>query len=58
MEVLSMTEIQEMMLSVCFGAVIGAFIGNLISIIVFAVSERREKKRRRKVEKADAEKAE
>ena len=53
-----MTELQEMMLSVCFGAVIGAFLGNLISIVVFAVSERKEKRRRRKAAKEAADKAE
>ncbi|MDD3400786.1 MAG: hypothetical protein PHT58_04050 [Eubacteriales bacterium] len=53
-----MTQMQELMLAVCFGSVIGAFIGNLISIIMFAVSERREKKRRRKAEKVVADKAE
>jgi len=43
-----MTDIQSMMLSVCFGAVIGTFIGNLFAIIKFAVEERKEKKRIRK----------
>lgn len=43
-----MTNIQSMMLAVCFGAVVGTFIGNLFTIIKFAVDERREKKRIRK----------
>ncbi len=43
-----MTDIQSMMLSVCFGAVIGTFIGNLFAIIKFAVEECKEKKRIRK----------
>ena len=43
-----MTEIQSMMLAVCFGAVVGTLIGNLFAIIKFAIDERREKKRIRK----------
>lgn len=43
-----MTNIQSMMLAVCFGAVVGTFIGNLFAIIKFAIDERREKKRIRK----------
>lgn len=43
-----MTNIQSMMLAVCFGAVVGTFIGNIITIIKFAIDERREKKRTRK----------
>lgn len=43
-----MTEIQSMMLAVCFGAVVGYFISNLIFIIKYAIKERREKKRIRK----------
>ncbi len=43
-----MTNIQSMMLAVCFGAVVGTFIGNLFTIIKFAVDERKEKKRIRK----------
>jgi uncharacterized metal-binding protein len=42
-----MTDIQSMMLSVCFGAVIGAMIGNLIVIIKSAIDERKAKKRRK-----------
>ena len=53
-----MTQLQEIMLAVCFGSVIGAFLGNLISIIVYAVSGCRQMKRRRKSSKEDAEKAE
>ena len=40
-----MTEIQSMMLAVCFGAVIGTLIGNVIAIVKFAIDEHREKKR-------------
>ncbi|HRV73285.1 MAG TPA: hypothetical protein P5116_05365 [Eubacteriales bacterium] len=43
-----MTNIQSMMLAVCFGAVVGTFIGNIITIVKFAIDERREKKRIRK----------
>ena len=43
-----MTNIQSMMLAVCFGAVVGTLIGNLFAIIKFAIDERREKKRIRK----------
>ena len=42
-----MTTYETIMLSVCFGAVIGAFIGNLIVIIKWAVDDRKEKKRRK-----------
>ena len=53
-----MTQMQEIMLLVCFGSVIGAFIGNLMSIIVYAVSGCGEKKHRRKSAKEAAGKAE
>ena len=53
-----MTQMQGIMLAVCFGSVIGAFIGNLISIIVYAVSGRGEKKHRRKTAKEATGKAE
>ena len=53
-----MTQMQGIMLLVCFGSVIGAFIGNLISIIVYTVSGCREKKHRRKAAKDAAGKAE
>ena len=52
-----MTQLQEMMLSVCFGAVIGVFIGNLIAIIAYAVSNCKEKRRKRKAKAEDADKA-
>ena len=52
-----MTQMQGIMLLVCFGSVIGAFIGNLISIIVYAVSGCGEKKHRLKAAKEAAEKA-
>ena len=43
-----MTQLQEIILAVCFGSVIGAFLGNLISIIIYAVSGCGQMKRRRK----------
>ena len=43
-----MTNIQSMMLAVCFGAVVGTLIGNILAIVKFAIDERREKKRLRK----------
>lgn len=43
-----MTEIQSLMLSVCFGAVVGMIIGNLAGIIQFAIEGYKEKKRKHK----------
>ena len=40
-----------MMLAVCFGAVVGTFIGNIFTIIKFSIDERRENKRLRKENK-------
>ena len=45
-----MTHTESMMLAVCFGAVMGTFIGNIIMLIKFAVDEHKEKKRRRQEE--------
>ena len=53
-----MTQMQEIMLAVCFGSVIGAFLGNLIFIIVYAVNGCGGKKRRYKSAKEAAAKAE
>ena len=53
-----MTQLQEIMLAVCFGSVIGAFLGNLISIIVYVASGRGGKKRRYKSTKEAAEEEE
>lgn len=50
-----MTTIQSFMLSICFGAVMGAFIGNAAMLIKFAVEDHKEKKRRKKEESADKE---
>lgn len=52
-----MTQLQEITLAVCFGSVIGAFLGNLISIIVYA-SGCGQMKRRRKTAQEAAEKSE
>lgn len=41
-----MNEFQEFMLAVCFGAVVGTFIGNVISIIMLTISEHKDKKHR------------
>jgi hypothetical protein len=38
-----MTNIQSMMLAVCFGAVVGTLIGNILAIVKFSIDERREK---------------
>lgn len=42
-----MTHAESLMLAVCFGAVMGSFIGNIIMLIMFAVDDHKEKKRRR-----------
>lgn len=42
-----MTLFESMMLSVCFGAVMGCFIGNIIMLIKFILDDYREKMRRR-----------
>lgn len=42
-----MTHTESLMLAVCFGAVMGTFIGNIIMLIKFAVDAHKEKKRRR-----------
>ena len=53
-----MTQMQRIMLAACFGSAIGAFIGNLMSIIVYAVSGCRGEKRRYKTARGAAGKAE
>lgn len=47
-----MTEFQELMLYTCFGAVTGAFIGELIIIIATAVSWAWEIRKRKEVKKS------
>lgn len=41
-----MTYAESLMLAVCFGAVMGSFIGDISILIKFAVENHREKKRR------------
>lgn len=45
-----MTEVQSMMLAVCFGAVMGTLIANVVFIIKCAIERHKEKKRKRKEE--------
>jgi hypothetical protein len=42
-----MTHTESLMLALCFGAVMGSFIGNIIMLIKIAVDDHKEKKRRR-----------
>lgn len=42
-----MTTVESMMLAVCFGAVMGTFIGNAVFLIKCAIDKHKEKKRRR-----------
>lgn len=49
-----MTNAQEMMLTICFGCCIGAFIGNLISIISFIFSDIKAKRRKHKKDNESA----
>lgn len=39
-----MTTVQSLMLSVCFGAVVGTFIGNIIVLVKMKVDEHKSKK--------------
>lgn len=43
-----MTEIQSMMLAVCFGAVVGTFVAELITIVKYTIKDHKEKKSKRK----------
>ena len=43
-----MTDIQSMMLCVCFGAVVGYFISSIVIIVKYAAECHRVKKRKRK----------
>lgn len=53
-----MTELQYLMLSVCFGAVVGWIVGSLVSIARSALGEIKEKCRKRKEAKEAANKEE
>ncbi|WNX86009.1 hypothetical protein RWV98_06990 [Agathobaculum sp. NTUH-O15-33] len=48
-----MTTVQNLMLSVCFGAVMGTFIANVGFIIKCAIDTRKEKKRKKNEESAN-----
>lgn len=48
-----MTTIQSMMLSVCFGAVMGTLIANVGFLIKYAIDKHKEKKRKKNEESAD-----
>lgn len=48
-----MTEVQSMVLAVCFGAVMGMFIANAVFLIQCAIKDHREKKRKKKEQSAD-----
>lgn len=41
-----MNELQGFMLAISFGAVVGTFIGNVISIIMLTISDHKDKKHR------------
>lgn len=47
MNVAAMTEVESMMLSVCFGATVGYLIGNLVGMIVCTIREFKDKRRKR-----------
>ena len=53
-----MTTFESMVLAVCFGAVMGTFIGNLVFLIKSAIDNRKEKKRKRMEQEVSADKAE
>lgn len=53
-----MTHAESMMLAICFGAVMGSFIGNIIMLVKFAVEDHKEKKRRREGEAKAAKQSE
>ena len=42
-----MTTFESFMLSICFGAVVGSLIGNVVCIIKWTIDEHKEKKRQR-----------
>lgn len=53
-----MTTIQSMMLSVCFGAVLGTLIAEVVFIIQHALGKHREKRRKRIEKEKSAEETE
>ncbi len=48
-----MTTVQSMMLSVCFGAVMGTLIADVGFLIKCSIDKHKEKKRKKKEESAD-----
>jgi MFS superfamily sulfate permease-like transporter len=53
-----MTTVQSMMLSVCFGVVVGTLIAEVVLMMRFALEDHKEKKRKRKEKEESADKAE
>jgi len=51
-----MTEFQELMLSTCFGVTVGFLVGELITIIIFAISAIKNKIKKHKEKKANLDK--
>lgn len=47
-----MTDIQSMMLAVCFGAVVGYFISSIVIIVKYAIDDHKAKKHLRKENEA------
>lgn len=52
-----MTELQHLMLSACFGAVVGTVIANMVLVIQYAIESHKDKKRKCKEKKASAKEA-
>lgn len=46
-----MTELQSVMLAVCFGATVGMVVANFVSAVIFIIEEIAEKVRKRKAQK-------
>jgi len=53
-----MTTVQSLMLSICFGAVMGTFIANTGFLIKCAIDHYKDKKRKRKEKEVSADQAE
>lgn len=53
-----MTTIQSAMLVICFGAVMGSFIANMVFVIQYAIECYKDKKRKRKEKESSAKDAE
>lgn len=48
-----MTEVESMMLAVCFGAVLGTFIGNAVWIVKDMIETRKYKKKMKELEETE-----